>query len=87
MMISYLFAIVVFLLWVFYSRRVFRSGPGDRVMKSGVLTLTGFTALPLLIEFDVPDWFLLSWLTLVIVLCSRARRAMRRVLDRRHSAD
>jgi predicted MFS family arabinose efflux permease len=88
--VSFVSTILVFLGYIGFFWRTFKSNPGNRLVECGSMTLIAFFAFLALASLNhpgkVPDWLILSWLTLVFLLClstlfflaQRAYQAVRR---------
>jgi hypothetical protein len=63
----------VFLGYVAFFWRTFKSNPGNRLVECGSMTLIAFFAFLAVASLSqpgkVPDWLILSWLILVLLLC------------------
>jgi hypothetical protein len=79
--------ILVFLGYIGFFWRTFKSNPGNRLIECGSMTVIVFMAVIPLTQFgELPDWLIVSWVILVVVLCfstlffvaQRIYRAVRR---------
>jgi uncharacterized membrane protein len=60
----------VFLGYIAFFWRTFKSNPGNRLVECGSMTVIAFLAvIPLSQTGKVPDWLILSWVMLVVLLC------------------
>jgi hypothetical protein len=63
-------SIFVFLGYVGFFWRTFKSNPGNRLMECGSMTVIAFLAMIFVSQLaQAPTWLIFSWLTLVILLC------------------
>jgi hypothetical protein len=62
--------LLIFALYGLYFWRVIKKNPGNRLIECGSLTLIVFLALiPIMNTGNVPDWFFVAWIFLIILLC------------------
>ena len=70
--VRFVSAIFVFLGYVTFFWRTFKSNPGNRLVECGSMTLIVFFAFLVVASLSqpgkVPGWLILTWLTLAILL-------------------
>ena len=71
--VRFLGTIFVFLGYAAFFWRTFKNNPGNRLVECGSMSLIAFFAFLALASSShpgkIPDWLILSWLTLVFLLC------------------
>ena len=61
---------LAFLGYIAFFWRTFKSNPGNRLVECGSMTLIAFLAMVFVSQLGgAPDWLILSWIMLVVVLC------------------
>jgi heme A synthase len=68
--------VFVVIAYTVYFWRMFKNNPGNRLVQCAIMTLVTFVAfiafltiIPLGQIGGVPDWLLVSWVILVVLLC------------------